>query len=78
MPRECGVSRVERVTSKFTGSGLVVKLFAVFCFFAGVLALAGLVIRRGRQIPTSTPDYLLMFVGLAGLMTGLILLFNRS
>jgi hypothetical protein len=54
-----------------------VKLFAVVCFFAGVLALAGLVIRRGRRLPTGTPDYGLMFVGLAGLMTGLILLFNR-
>ncbi len=53
------------------------KLFAVICFFAGVLALAGLVIRRGRQLPTGNPDYVLMFVGLAGLMTGLILLFNR-
>ena len=53
------------------------KLFAVMCFFAGVVALAGLVIRRGRNLPTSNPDYALMFVGLSGLMTGLILLFNR-
>ncbi len=58
-------------------SQLAVKLFAVICFFTGVMALAGLVVRRGRELPTSTPDYVLVFVGLAGLMTGLILLFNR-
>jgi hypothetical protein len=54
-----------------------VKLFAVMCFFAGVVALAALVVRRGRKLPTSTPDYALTFVGLAGAITGLILLFNR-
>lgn len=53
------------------------KLFAVICFFAGVVALAALVVRRGRQLPFDRADAALTFIGIAGLMTGLILLFNR-
>jgi hypothetical protein len=54
-----------------------VKLLAVICFFAGVVALAALVVRRGRKLAMAAPDYALSFVGLAGVVTGIILLFNR-
>jgi hypothetical protein len=53
------------------------KLFAVACFFFGVVALGALVERRGRKVPPSWLDYAFTFVGLAGVITGLILLFNR-
>lgn len=53
------------------------KLFAVACFFVGVVSLAVLTVRRGRKLPASLPDYGLAFVGLAGVVTEIILLFNR-
>lgn len=53
------------------------KTFAVACFFIGVVSLAILTVRRGRKLPTSGPDYALAFVGLAGVVAGVILLFNR-
>jgi hypothetical protein len=54
-----------------------VKLFAVGCFFFGVVALGVLVERRARKVAPAWPDYALTFIGLAGVITGLILLFNR-
>lgn len=53
------------------------KLFAVICFFVGVVSLAGLVIRRGRNIKPDHVDAILTFLGIAGAITGMILLFNR-
>ncbi|MDX2222255.1 MAG: hypothetical protein SFV21_05875 [Rhodospirillaceae bacterium] len=53
------------------------KVFAVACFFFGVVALGILTVRRGRRVPPSWPDYALGFVGLAGSIAGVILLFNR-
>lgn len=53
------------------------KLFAVACLFIGVVSLAILTVRRGRKLPNSWPDYALAFLGLAGVVTGVILLFNR-
>ena len=53
------------------------KTFAVACFFVGVVSLAVLTVRRGRKLPSTWPDYGLAFIGLAGVVTGVILLFNR-
>ena len=53
------------------------KVFAVICFFVGVVALASLVVRRGRKLAAAWPDYVMAFIGLAGVVTGIILLFNR-
>lgn len=57
--------------------GPVVRLFGVSAFFLGVLALAFLAIRRGQNIPTRWPDYVMMFVGLAGAIMGLAVVFLR-
>ena len=54
-----------------------VKLIAVACFFFGVVALGILTVRRGRNLAMSMPDYAFAFVGLAGTIAGVIMLFNR-
>jgi hypothetical protein len=53
------------------------KTFAVACFFVGVVSLAALTVRRGRKLAPRWLDYVLAFAGLAGVVTGVILLFNR-
>jgi len=54
-----------------------VGLFGVASFILGVLALGFLAIRRGENIPTTWPDYVMMFVGIAGAIMGLAVVFLR-
>ncbi len=56
-------------------SGL--SIFGVFAFFIGVVALGTIVVRRGNKRAIGWPDYLMMFVGLAGAITGLAIVFLR-
>ena len=60
-----------------TRGGLVVKSFGVASFILGVAALAFLAIRRGENIPTTWPDYVMMFIGIAGAIMGLAVVFLR-
>ncbi|MBL8644423.1 MAG: hypothetical protein JNK21_10870 [Rhodospirillaceae bacterium] len=53
------------------------RLFAVICFVGGVAALGTLAVRRSNKRPWTMLDTGLSFVGMAGVVTGLILLFNR-
>ena len=54
------------------------QIFGIACFVIGVAALAGLVIRRGRSTPMRWPDYLMIFIGLAGALGGLAMIFVRE
>jgi hypothetical protein len=54
------------------------KIYGIVCFIVGVAALAALVIRRGRSTPVRWPDYLMIFVGLAGALGGLAIFFVRA
>ena len=54
------------------------RLFGIVCFIVGVAALSALVIRRGRSTPLRWPDYLMIFVGLAGALGGLAIIFVRA
>ncbi len=53
------------------------RLFGVGAFFLGVVALAFLAIRRGEHRPTTWPDYVMMFIGLAGAIMGIAVIFLR-
>lgn len=52
-------------------------IFGVASFFIGVMALALLVTRRGRRLPQRWPDHLCMFIGVAGVIIGLAVVFMR-
>jgi hypothetical protein len=54
------------------------QILGILCFVVGVAALAALVIRRGRSTPLRWPDYLMIFVGLAGALGGLAIMFVRA
>jgi hypothetical protein len=54
-----------------------ISLFGVASFVVGVVSLAGLVIRRGDRKPLAWLDYAMMFIGIAGAITGLAVLFLR-
>jgi len=54
-----------------------VRLFGVSAFILGVAALGFLAVRRGQNIPTSSLDYVMMFVGIAGAIMGLAVVFLR-
>jgi hypothetical protein len=54
-----------------------VAVFGVGCFIAGVIALSALVIRRGRRQPPSGLDHLLVFIGTAGVIVGIGVVFMR-
>jgi hypothetical protein len=54
-----------------------VRIFGVVSFFVGVVALGVLAIRRGQNLPTKWPDYVMMFLGVAGAITGLAVVFLR-
>jgi hypothetical protein len=54
-----------------------VAVFGVLSFFVGVVALALLVIRRGQNLPQRGLDHLLVFVGTAGVIVGLGVIFMR-
>ena len=51
------------------------KALGVLSFVVGVAALGMLAVRRGNDAPLRSPDYLLMFIGLAGAIAGLALFF---
>jgi len=53
------------------------SIFGVASFFAGVVALAFLVIRRGRRRPPIWMDHTALFVGIAGTILGLSIVFLR-
>jgi hypothetical protein len=54
-----------------------VAVFGVLSFVVGVIALAVLVIRRGRNLPQRGLDHLLVFFGTAGVIVGLGVIFMR-
>jgi hypothetical protein len=54
-----------------------VRVFGVTMFVMGALSLAMLIIRRGRNLPPTTPDHIMLFVGIAGSITGLAVVFLR-
>lgn len=51
--------------------------FGVAAFFIGVLALGILAVRRGQGKPTTPIDAVMIFVGIAGAITGLAVVFLR-
>lgn len=53
------------------------SIFGVASFFAGVLALAFLVIRRSSRAPQTWMDHTALFVGIAGTILGLAIVFLR-
>lgn len=53
------------------------RIFGVTVFVMGALSLATLIIRRGRNLPPTGPDHLMLFVGIAGTITGLAVIFLR-
>ncbi len=53
------------------------SVFGVISFIAGVIALALIVIRRGRHIPNTWVDHWALFVGIAGTILGLAIIFLR-
>jgi len=54
-----------------------VAVFGVTSFIVGVIALAVLVIRRGRRLPQRGLDHLLVFLGTAGVIVGIGVIFMR-
>ena len=54
-----------------------ISIFGVSAFVVGILALAGLIIRRDKKKPLGATDYWLMFLGIAGAIVGLAVLFLR-
>ena len=52
-------------------------VFGVTCFIVGVVALAVLVVRRGRRLPQRGIDHLLVFLGTAGVIVGIGVVFMR-
>jgi len=54
-----------------------VAVFGVTCFIIGVIALAMLVIRRGQKLPQRGLDHLLVFLGTAGVIVGIGVIFMR-
>ena len=53
------------------------RVFGVTMFVIGALSLAALIIRRGRNMPPATPDHIMLFLGIAGSITGLAVIFLR-
>ncbi len=53
------------------------RIFGVTAFILGVLSLGILAMRRSQKIPTSWPDHVMMFVGIAGAIMGLAVIFLR-
>jgi len=54
-----------------------ISVFGVTAFVVGILALAALIIRRDKRKPLNAADYTFMFVGIAGPIIGLAVLFLR-
>jgi hypothetical protein len=54
-----------------------VGVFGVSVFVIGAVALALLIIRRGRNQPPTAPDHIMLFLGIAGTITGLVVILLR-
>ena len=52
-------------------------VFGVTSFIVGVIALAMLVMRQGRKQPQTVFDHTLVFLGTAGVIVGLGVIFMR-
>lgn len=52
-------------------------VFGVASFVAGVIALALLIIRRGRRRVQTALDHILVFVGVSGVIIGIGVVFMR-
>ena len=52
-------------------------VFWVISFIVGVIALATLVVRRGRRLPQRGLDHFLVFIGTAGVIVGIGVVFMR-
>ncbi len=53
------------------------RLFGVSSFVLGMIALGYLAVRRGQNAPVTLFDSVVMFVGIAGTITGLAVVFLR-
>ena len=53
------------------------KVFGVTIFVMGAVSLAALIIRRNSNLPPTTPDHVMLFVGIAGTIAGLAIIFMR-
>ena len=53
------------------------KIFGVASFFVGVVGLAFTAVRRGQNVPATWADHVMMFVGIAGAIMGLAIVFMR-
>ena len=53
------------------------RVFGVSVFVIGAVSLATLIIRRGRNLPPTTPDHIMLFLGIAGTIMGLAVIFLR-
>ncbi len=53
------------------------SVFGVIAFLLGVVALAILAIRRGQKRSSRWFDYVMMFVGVAGVIMGIAVVFMR-
>ncbi len=65
------------ITSPADDCGFALRIFGVSAFILGVLSLGILALRRGQKIPVSWPDHLMMFIGIAGAIMGLAVVFLR-
>ena len=52
------------------------RVFGVVVFVLGALALGILIVRRGRNLPVRWGDHLMLFLGIAGTITGLAIVFT--
>ena len=52
-------------------------IFGVTSFLVGVIALATLVVRRGRKVRQRGLDHFLVFLGIAGVIVGIGVVFMR-
>lgn len=53
------------------------RLFGVGSFVLGVVALGYLAVRRGQKVPTNWTDRVALFVGIAGTIMGIAVIFMR-
>lgn len=53
------------------------RVFGVSVFVMGAVSLAMLIIRRGRNLPPGASDHVMLFLGIAGTITGLAVIFLR-
>ena len=52
-------------------------VFGVSVFVIGAISLAFLIIRRGNNKRPTAPDHIMLFLGIAGTITGLVVILLR-